>query len=77
MKTKLAACISHEQFGFLKGGKILDAIGTAQECMHSIKAKKQKTLILKLDLRKTYDCVNWDFLRLILVQTRFSVHSIH
>jgi hypothetical protein len=48
-----------------------------QECMHSIKARKQKALILKLDLRKAYDCVNWDFLRLILVQTGFSVHSIH
>jgi len=69
--------ISSEQLRFLKGRQILDSIGTTQECIHSIKARKQKTLILKLDLRKAYNCVNKDFLRLILVQTGFNVHSIN
>jgi len=62
--------------GFLKGRQILDAIGTAQECIHSIKTRKQRALVLKLDLRKAYDCVNWDFLRMILVQTGFSLLSV-
>jgi hypothetical protein len=41
------------------------------------KMKKLQALILKLDLKKAYDCVNWDFLRLILIQTGFSLSSIN
>jgi hypothetical protein len=33
-------------------------------------------LLLKLDLKKAYDYVSWDFLHLILVQTGFIVSSI-
>jgi hypothetical protein len=36
----LSRALSEEQLGFLKGRQILDAIGTAQECLHSIKDKK-------------------------------------
>jgi hypothetical protein len=32
-----------------------------------------KSLILKLDLKKAYDCVNWYFIRLILLQTIFGL----
>jgi hypothetical protein len=53
----------------------MDAIGTAQECLHNIKLKKLQALILKLDLKKAYDCINWDFLRLILLQTGFGVST--
>jgi hypothetical protein len=71
----LSQTLSKEQLGFLKGRQILDAIGTAQECLHSIKSKNSKVLILKLDLKKDFDCIDWDFLRLILTQTSFS-HSL-
>jgi hypothetical protein len=57
IKPILSRALSSEQLGFLKGRQILDAIGTTQECLHSIKVKKQKALILKLDLKKAYDCV--------------------
>jgi len=59
--------------GFLKGRKILYAIGTTQECLHIIKTKKLQAIILKLDLKKAYDCINWDFLRLILLQCGFEL----
>jgi hypothetical protein len=55
-----------ESMGFLKGRHIQDAIGTAHECLHNIKKYKLKALVLKLDLRKAYVCIDWDFLRLIL-----------
>jgi hypothetical protein len=68
IKDKLASCISNEQFGFLKDRLISDAIGLAQECMHSSKSKKMSSLILKLDLKKAYDKVSWSFLRMLLIQ---------
>jgi hypothetical protein len=66
IKPILSRTLSGEKLGFLKGRQILDAIGTAHECLHNIKLKKLKALILKLDLKKAYDCINWDFLRLTL-----------
>jgi hypothetical protein len=60
--------------GFLKGRQIIDAIGTAQEVLHNIKLKKIQALILKLDLKKAFDCINWDYLRLILLQSGFGIH---
>jgi hypothetical protein len=71
----LSRSLSTEQLVFLKGRKILDVVGMAHECIHSIHSKKQKALILKLDLKKAYDCVSWNFLPLILAQSGFTVTS--
>jgi hypothetical protein len=73
IKLILSRSLSGEQLGFLKGRQILDAVGTTQECLHSIKVKNLKEIILKLDLQKAYDCVNWDFLRMILLQSGFGL----
>jgi hypothetical protein len=35
--------------------------------------KNLKALVLKLDLKKAYDYINWDYLRLILIQTSFEL----
>jgi retron-type reverse transcriptase len=72
IKPFLSRILSIRTIGFLKGRQILDAIGTAQECLHNIKTKKSKALILKLDLKKAFDCIDWDFLRLVLAQTGFN-----
>ena len=53
-----------KQFGFLDNRHILDAIRVD----YSIKLKKYKPLIFKVDLVKGYDWVSWDFLRLVLLQ---------
>jgi len=58
IKAKLAACISLEQFGFLQDRLISDAIGLAQESIHSAKVHKKVGLFLKLDLKKAYDRVS-------------------
>jgi hypothetical protein len=76
IKPFLSRILSIEQLGFLKGRQILDAIDTAQECLHNIKAKKSKAIILKLDLKKAFDCIDWDFIRLVLVQTGFNQQLI-
>jgi hypothetical protein len=62
IKPIMSCNLSEEQLGFLKGRRIQDAIGTTHECLHSISKKKTKSMILKLDLRKAYDCIDWDLL---------------
>ena len=42
-------------------------MGVVQECMHSIKVKNVKAMVLKVDL-KAYDRVIWSFLQLVLLQ---------
>jgi hypothetical protein len=73
IKPILSRSLSTEQLGFLKGRQIQDAIGTTHECLHSINKNKLKSLVLKLDLRKAYDCIDWDFLRMILIQVGFGL----
>jgi hypothetical protein len=67
IKPFLSSTLSAEQVCFLHGRRIQEAIRTVHESLHSIKKKKLSALVLKLDLRKAYYCVDWDFLRLILI----------
>ena len=46
---------------FFHNRQILDALGVAQEGMHTIKVKKLDVIILKHDLAKAYDIVDWTF----------------
>jgi hypothetical protein len=71
IRPLLSRALAEEQLGFLKGRQILDAIGTAQECLHSIKTKNIPAILLKLDLKQAFDCINWNFLHLILLQCGF------
>jgi hypothetical protein len=54
IKPFLGRSLSAEQLGFLKGRRIQDAIGAAHECIHSIKQKNLKALVMKLDLKKAF-----------------------
>jgi len=76
LKRTLSDNISAEQFGFLEGRQIHEAIGVAQEGLHSLKTKKQKGAILKIDLSKAYDKVSWLYLRLLLTHLGFGIDFI-
>jgi len=76
IKGILSSNISMEQFGFLKGRQIHEAIGVAQEGLHSMKKAKIKGAALKIDLSKAYDKVSWLFLRLILTHLGFHINVI-
>jgi hypothetical protein len=75
IKPMLSKFMTKEQFGFLDDRQILDAIGVSQESIHNIKSKKMKALIMNIDLMKAYDRVNWDFLRLVLLQVGLSLEA--
>jgi hypothetical protein len=77
IKPILSRSLSAEQLGFLKGRQILDVVGSAQECLHNIKHKNSPALILKLDLKKSFDCIDWNFLRLILIQFGFRQNTLN
>lgn len=76
LKDILSNRISGEQFGFLAGIQIHEAIGVAQEGLHSLKSRRLKGVVIKLDLSKAYDRVNWIYLRLLLTHLGFAVSFI-
>lgn len=68
--------MSSEQFAFLQDRQIQEAIGTAQEVLHSIQKKKIKCMILKDDLSKAFDRVSCLYIRMLLTHLGFPVGVI-
>jgi hypothetical protein len=64
--------IRPSQSAFLPGRNILEGVVVLHETLHELSKKKQKGIILKLDLEKAYDKVNWDFLQQVLRMKGFS-----
>ena len=58
IKGTLSANISNEQYGFLQGRSIHDAIAIAQEVLHSMHSEKREAIVLKVDLHKTYNSLD-------------------
>lgn len=68
IRSVLSLHITPEQHGFLKNKDIMDAVAITQESIHSIHTRKLAAVVLKIDLRKAYDNVDWSFLRCILAK---------
>jgi hypothetical protein len=73
----LSYSISKKQFRFLEGRQIHEAIGVAQEGLHSIKTRSLKGAVVKIDLWKAYDRVSWIYIRLLLTHVGFEVPFIN
>ena len=65
LKETLQDHISREQYGFLKGRSIHDAIAVAHEVLHSMHTEKREALVMKVDLYKAYDSIDWSYIRLV------------
>lgn len=76
LKNIISEHISKEQFGFLEGRQIHEAIGVAQEGLHSIKTKHLRGVVLKIDLCKAFDRVNWLYIHLLLTHLGFHIDFI-
>eukprot|EP00253_Pinus_taeda_P033689 PITA_33689 len=63
--------ISPEQFAFLENRQIHEAIGMAQEAIHSIQSNKLKGIILTIDLAKAFDHVSWLYIKMLLMHLGF------
>jgi len=77
LKPILSRCISSEQFGFLDGRQIHEAIGVAQETIHSLKLMKKKGAVVKIDLSKAYDRISWTYIRMLLIHLWFKINFIN
>lgn len=64
------------QSSFIPGRSTTDNITAAQEAIHSLSKRKgaNGAFILKVDLEKAYDLVDWSFLREVLVFSDFNTH---
>lgn len=61
--------IDPTQSAFVKGRYILDNVVLSHEILHSCRQSKEQGVVIKLDLEKAYDKVNWSFL-LEVMRTR-------
>jgi hypothetical protein len=72
MLNFLPGIISGQQNGFVPSQQILDSIISVHENLHSLVISKKEGFLLKLDLSKAYDRVDWDFLLCVLEAYSFN-----
>eukprot|EP00253_Pinus_taeda_P019806 PITA_19806 len=68
IKGTLANHLSRDKHAFLKGRNILDVVASTQECIYSMFSNNIAGDVLKIDLQKAYDCLDWGFIRCLLAK---------
>jgi hypothetical protein len=63
--------LSHSQTAFIKGRNILKGVITLHEVLHELKQTKKQGVLFKIDFKKTYDKVKWDFVREVMERKGF------
>lgn len=76
IKPLLPDLISEEQSGFVAGRQILDGILLVNEVAHSLRTTKKPRMLIKLDLAKAFDKINWEFIKAILTAFGFGDNLI-
>ncbi|RVW38638.1 LINE-1 reverse transcriptase-like [Vitis vinifera] len=71
LKSVIGEVISDSQQAFVQGRQILDAVLIANETLDSRLKDNKSGLLLKMDIEKAFDHVNWDFLMEVMSKMRF------
>ena len=68
LRPHLPFLVSPMQAAFLKGRRSTDNVIIAQELIYSLKGRKGKDgyMIVKIDLEKAYDRLEWSFIKMVL-----------
>jgi hypothetical protein len=77
LKGCLSEIILEEQFGFLFNRQIHNVVAISQEELHSLKTSKVLAFVIKINLAKSYDKVNWTFIRLTLLQLGMNLQMVN
>ena len=72
LKKVMPSIIAPSQCGFLEGRKILDPILIENEAVEDYRIRKKKGWIIKLDLEKAFDRVDWAFLGKVMCEKNFT-----
>jgi hypothetical protein len=76
LKPLLQKCISHEQSAFVENRSIIDNVMAAHEIIHHMKCKRRGKVgevALKIDISKSYDRVEWEYVTKFIC--RFGFHD--
>ena len=63
--------ISDSQQAFIQGRQILDVVLIVSETLDSRLKDNMPSLLLKMDIEKAFDHVNWDFLMVVMSKMGF------
>ena len=77
LKPLLGNLISLLQGGFFKGRHLIDNVIQVQEALHSSHTRKEKGMLIKLDMSNAFDRVKLPFLYKILLSFGFSVEFVN
>lgn len=78
MQPYLRDCIMDSQYAFVKGRRISENIILGHEIIHSFRQKRWTTnaFMLKLDLAKAFDRLEWSFIKYALKRIGFCEYFI-
>lgn len=76
LRTVLESIILPNQFAFILGRLINDNSIISHEIMHYMIRKRGEigSMAIKIDLAKAYDCVDWNFLKNVMLANGFQPH---
>eukprot|EP00253_Pinus_taeda_P008572 PITA_08572 len=71
LKPLLPLIISPEKSGYVEGRQITDGIILTHEIIHSLKHTKKPSMLLKINLSKSFDNISWQYIQKILIAFGF------
>ena len=71
LKRVMGRLVNKAHNAFVEGRKILDASLIVNEAIDSLMRKKERGILCKLDIKKAYDQIRWNFIISVLQKMGF------